>query len=124
MNTALWIVQILLAIVFLITGVMKITQPKEKLVEKGLGSLEDFSSNTVHLIGVLEVLGAMGIVLPALTGILVWLTPLAAAGLTLTMIGAILTHLQRREYPTIIAPIIILALAVFAAYGRFITVPL
>lgn len=124
MNIALWIIQILLAIVFLMVGIMKVTQPKEKLLKNGMGFVEDFAPNTVRLIGVLEVLGATGVVLPALTGILPWLTPLAAVGLSLTMVGAALTHLRRVEYPNIIANVILFALTVFVAYGRFVLIPL
>ena len=122
MNIALWVVQILLAIVFLMAGGMKIIQSKEKLDESGFA--EDFSQNTIRLIGVLEVLGAIGLVLPALTGILTWLTPLAAVGLALTMVGAALTHLRRGEYPNIIVTVIIFALAIFVVYGRFVLAPI
>jgi len=94
---ALWVVQVLLAAAFLGSGATKLSRPREKLV-KNMGWVEDFSQPTVRIIGVLEVLGAIGIVLPALTGILPWLTPLAALGLVLTMIGAALTHLRRAEY--------------------------
>ena len=122
MGIALWVVQILLAIVFLMTGGMKITQPKEKLDESGFA--EDFSLSTIRLIGVLELLGAIGVVLPALTGILPWLTPLAAVGLALTMIGAAITHLRRTEYSNIIVNVIFFALAVFVVYGRFVLAPI
>jgi hypothetical protein len=64
-------------------------------------------------------LGAVGVVLPALTGILPWLTPIAATGLVLTMIGAALTHLRRGEYPNIIANMVLLTLAVVVVFGRF-----
>lgn len=121
MNIALWIGQSLLAILFLMAGGMKTTQSKEKLDESGF---EDFSLGTVRVIGVLEVLGAIGIVLPALIGILPWLTPLAAVGFALTMIGAAITHLRRSEYPNIIVNVIIFALAAFVAYGRFVLVPI
>jgi uncharacterized membrane protein YphA (DoxX/SURF4 family) len=97
MGIALWVVQVLLAAAFLVSGATKLSQPKEKLV-KTLAWVEDFSQPTVRTIGVLEVLGAIGIVLPALTGILPWMTPLGALGLVLTMIGAALTHLRRAEY--------------------------
>ena len=122
MSIALWVGQILLAIVFLMVGGMKTTQSKEKLDESGFA--ENFSLSTVRLIGVLEVLGAIGIVLPALTGILPWLTPLAAVGFALTMIGAAITHLQRSEYSNITVNVIIFALAVFVAYGRFVLAPI
>ena len=85
--------------------------------------VEDFSQPTVRIIGALEVLGAIGIVLPALTGILPWLTPLAALGLVLTMIGAALTHLGRTEYGYIAVAALLLILAAFVAYGRFFVLP-
>src|SRR5688572_5553723 len=94
MSIALWVVQVLLAAAFLVSGATKLSQPKEKLA-KNMAWMEDFSQPTVRTIGALEVLGAIGIVLPALSGIPPWLTPLAALGLVLTMIGAALTHLRR-----------------------------
>jgi uncharacterized membrane protein YphA (DoxX/SURF4 family) len=96
MGIALWVVQVLVAAAFLVSGATKLSQPKEKLL-KNMAWVEDFSQPTLRIIGALEVLGAIGIVLPALTGIVPWLTPLAALGLVLTMIGAALTHLRRTE---------------------------
>ena len=118
MGVALWVAQGLLAAAFLGAGATKLSQPKEKLA-KNMGWVEDFSQPAVRLIGAVEVLGALGVVLPALTEILPWLTPLAAVGLVLTMIGAALTHLRRKEYGTIAAPAVLLVLAAFVAYGRF-----
>jgi uncharacterized membrane protein YphA (DoxX/SURF4 family) len=118
MNIALWIVQGLLAVAFGMAGIMKLTQPKEKLAAQ-MGWVEDFAPTTVKGIGLLEVLGAIGLILPRLTGILPWLTPLAAAGLVLTMLGAIVTHLRRHENQMIVANVVLLALAAFVAYGRF-----
>jgi uncharacterized membrane protein YphA (DoxX/SURF4 family) len=121
MGIALWVVQVLLAVAFLGAGGIKLSQPKEKLA-KNMAWVEDFSQGTVRLIGTLEVLGAVGLVLPALTGVLPWLTPLAALGLVLTMVGAILTHLRRSEYSAITVPVVLLVLAAFVAYGRFFLV--
>jgi uncharacterized membrane protein YphA (DoxX/SURF4 family) len=118
----LWVVQVLLAAVFLVSGATKLARPKEKLVKKWAW-VEDFSQPTVLIIGALEVLGAIGIVLPALTGILPWLTPLAALGLVLTMIGAALTHLRRAEYGPIAVNAVLHILAAFVAYGRFFVLP-
>jgi hypothetical protein len=81
------------------------------------------SQPTARIIGVLEVLEAIGIVLPALTGIVPWLTPLAALGLVLTMIGAALTHVRRNEYSVITVPAVLLILAAFMAYGRIFVLP-
>jgi uncharacterized membrane protein YphA (DoxX/SURF4 family) len=122
MAIALWVVQVLLALAFLGAGAMKLSQPKEKLL-KNMAWVEDFSQRTVRLIGALEVVGAIGVVVPALTGILPWLTPLAALGLVLLMIGAALTHLRRTEYGNIAMNALLLVLAAFVAYGRFFVLP-
>jgi len=122
MGIALWVVQVLLAAAFLVSGATKLSQPKEKLA-KNMAFVEDFSQPTVRLIGALEVLGAIGVVAPALTGILPWLSPLAAFGLVLTMIGAALTHLRRAEYGNIAVNAVLLVLAAFVAYGRFFVLP-
>ena len=119
MNIALWIVQGLLAIVFLMSGFMKISQPKDKVKEKGLTYVEDFSEGQIRLIGILEILGAVGLILPALTGILPVLTPLAAVGLALTMVVAAITHLRRKEYSMTVLNIVLMGLALFVAYGRW-----
>jgi uncharacterized membrane protein YphA (DoxX/SURF4 family) len=119
---ALWVVQVLLAGAFVVSGATKLSQPKEKLLKKWAW-VEDFSQGSVRIIGVLEVLGAIGIVVPALTGIVPSLTPLAALGLVLTMIGAALTHLRRAEYGAIAVNVVVLILAAFVAYGRFFVVP-
>jgi uncharacterized membrane protein YphA (DoxX/SURF4 family) len=119
MNIALWIVQALLALAFGMAGLMKITQPKEKLAAQ-MGWVEDFAPTTIKAIGVLEVLGAIGIILPWLTGILPWLTPLAALGLVLTMLGAMATHLRRHENQNIVVNAVLLLLAAFVAYGRVV----
>lgn len=119
MNVVLWIVQILLALAFAGAGFMKVSQPREKLATN-MGWVEDFSGNTVKFIGVMELLGALGLILPAATGILPWLTPLAAVGLILIMIGALITHGRRGELAMAI-PVngILLLLSAFVAWGRF-----
>ena len=123
MNTALWIIQAFLAFAFLVVGVMKVAMPREKAAERA-PYVEDFTGKQIWLIGILEVLGAIGLILPGLTGILPWLTPLAAVGLALTMIGAMITHFRRKEYASITGPVVLFAMAVFVAYGRFFVVPL
>ncbi len=119
MNTLLWVIQGMLASVFLMTGTMKIIKKKEDLADQ-MGFVEDFSQQQVKGIGVLEILGALGVILPWATGILTWLTPLAALGLGLTMAGAFLTHLRRKELiPMGIVNIVLFSLAIFTSYGRF-----
>jgi uncharacterized membrane protein YphA (DoxX/SURF4 family) len=123
MNIVLWVVQILLALAFGMVGVMKLTQPREKLGEQ-MGWVNDFPANIVKLIGLLEVLGAAGVILPVLTGILPVLTPLAAGGLVLVMLGAMLTHYRRHEYSMIGMNVILALLAVAVVYGRYVAMPL
>ncbi|MDP4503354.1 DoxX family protein [Nonomuraea sp. NBC_00507] len=119
MNVALWIVAGLLALLFLAAGLMKISQPKEKLAASGLAWTEDFSAGAVKAIGTLELLAAIGLILPAALGIVPVLTPLAAAGLVVVMIGAAVTHARRKEPQMIVANVVLLALAAFVAWGRF-----
>ena len=119
MNTVLWIVQGILAVMFLMAGMMKLMQPKEKMAEM-MGWVEDFSQGQVRGIGILEVLGALWLILPMLTGILPILTPLAAVGLALTMGGAFMMHLRRKEMvPMGVMNMMLFAMAAFVAYGRF-----
>ena len=123
MNIALWVLQILLALAFGMAGAMKVTQPIDKL-EGRMGWVKDFGSRGVRLIGALEILGAIGLLLPAVTGILPWLTPLAAVCLALTMIGAMTVHGRRGEYSQIGINVLLLVLTLFVAYGRFVIVPI
>lgn len=118
MNIALWIVQILLAVAFLGSGVMKLTQPKEKIASS-MAWAADFTPPVIKLIGLAEVLGAVGLVLPAVTGIAPVLVPLAAVGVALVMVGAIITHARRGEAQMIAVNAVLLLLAVFVAWGRF-----
>ncbi len=120
MDGALWIVQALLAIAFAMAGLGKLTQPKEKLAPRQ-PYVEDYSAGAIKAIGLAEVLAAIGLIVPRLTGMLPWLTPLAGAGLVLLMLGAMATHLRRREYPNVVPNLVLLALAGFVAYGRFAT---
>jgi uncharacterized membrane protein YphA (DoxX/SURF4 family) len=117
-NIALWIVQILLAVAFLGSGVMKLTQPKDKIATS-MAWATDFSPTAIKFIGLVEVLGALGLVLPAVTGIATFLTPLAAVGLALVMVGAAITHGRRGEGQMIGVNVVLLVLALFVAWGRF-----
>lgn len=118
MNIALWIIAGLLAVAFLASGARKLIQPKEKL-PAGWGWVEDYSAGSIKAIGALEVLAAVGLVLPAALDIAPVLVPLAAVGLVSLMVGAIITHLRRREAQGIVVTLVLLALAVFVAWGRF-----
>ena len=127
MNIALWILQGLLAIMFLMAGMMKATKSKDGLKEaagENMAWVDSVSASNVRLIGILEVLIALGLILPHLTGILSWLTPLAAVGFVCTMIGAAALHVQRGDgAQAIVTNIVFLLLAAFVAYGRFVLIP-
>jgi uncharacterized membrane protein YphA (DoxX/SURF4 family) len=113
MNIVFWIITALVALAFLASGAMKLTQPKEKMSTQ-MKWVEDFDQNTIRGIGALEVLGAIGLVLPRLTNILPWLSGLATVGLILTMIGAAVVHTRRKE--TIVPNIVLGLLSAVALY--------
>jgi uncharacterized membrane protein YphA (DoxX/SURF4 family) len=119
-NVVLWVVAILLAVMFLGAGAMKLSQPKSKLAANpNLAWTQDFPAGVIKLIGALEVLAAIGLVLPAALDIAPVLVPLAATGLVLLMVGAALTHLRRKENQAIAINAVLLLLAAFVAWGRF-----
>lgn len=118
MNVALWVAQILLALTFGMAGVMKTTQPKDTLQEK-LPWVQDFSPGTVRFIGAVELLAAIGLILPAVTGLATILTPLAATGLVIVQALAAVTHVRRRELAAVVFNVVLMALALFVAWGRF-----
>jgi uncharacterized membrane protein YphA (DoxX/SURF4 family) len=119
MNVALWTIAVVLAVGFLASGVMKLVQPREKLAASGYGFVEDFSDTSVKAIGALEVLAAIGLTLPAALDIVPVLVPLAAVGVALLMIGAIVTHYRRHEPQGIVVTVALLVLAIVVAWGRF-----
>ena len=123
MEIALWIVQILVGLGFLMAGAMKIMQPKEKLAEQ-MAWVEDFEPNIIKGIGVLEILGALGVLLPHRLDIIPLLTPLAATGLIILMLGAAFTHIRRKEYPMIGVNTVLGLLAVFVLWQTFNLLPL
>lgn len=121
MNIILWVLQVLVAMAFVAAGynhAFRFDQIKSQMkwvnvVPRGL----------VTFIGVCEILGGVGVILPAVTGILAGLTPLAALGLALIMLLAAGFHLTHREYPNIVFNLVLMVLAAFVAYGRFVIVP-
>jgi putative oxidoreductase len=116
-HIALWIVQVLLALNFGFAGFMKSTQPIEALVERLVwpGALPEA---LVRFIGVCELLGALGLILPAATRIKPVLTPLAAAGLATIMLLASVFHLSRGEARVVPINLVLGGLALFVAWGR------
>jgi len=118
-NITLWIIASLLALAFLAAGGMKIFQPREKLAASGMGWTEDSKSVTIKAIGLAEILGAVGLILPAATGIAGYLVPLAATGLAIVMVGAVTTHLKRSEKSMALVNVVLAVLALVVAVGRF-----
>ncbi|MFZ0159896.1 MAG: DoxX family protein [Kineosporiaceae bacterium] len=124
MNVVVWIVTVLLTLAFLGAGSMKITGKREQLLER-MPWVADFTQTQVKGIGTVEVLGALGLVLPAITGIAPVLVPLAATGLTITMVIAAVVHLRRGDGAAAAIPSIVLGLlSAFVAWARFGPYPL
>ncbi len=115
MTYVLWIVQGLLALIFLFTGGMKLILPLEMMTEQMPLPLPGLF---LRFIGVAEVLGAIGLILPGLLGIRPGLTPLAAAGLVIIMIGATVLTLAGFGVAPALIPLVVGLLAAFVAYGR------
>jgi uncharacterized membrane protein YphA (DoxX/SURF4 family) len=119
LNVALWISQVLLAIVFFYSGAMKSTKTEKELVAMGQTGVENLSGSLIRFIGVSEILGAVGMILPWLTGIVPILTPVAATSLGMIMILAAIVHFRRNEKTTAMQNLLILLVCAFVAYGRF-----
>src|SRR6476619_4348911 len=115
MNIVLWILQILLALLFLFSGGVKFVMPVAEMTKQMKIPL---SGAFIHFIGVVEILGALGLVLPALLKIKPILTPLAAIGLTIIMIGAVAITIAGGDAAQSITPLIVGILCAFVAYGR------
>lgn len=123
LNIALWVAQVILAAIFLLTGTMKVTQPIEEL-SQSMTWVNDFSAGMVGFIGISELLGGIGLLLPALLRIKTILTPLAALGLFIIMVLAFIYHISNAEYQALGINLILGAIAVFIAWGRYKKVPI
>ena len=123
MNIVLWVVQILLAVGFLMAGGMKLMTPHDALAAQ-MAWVNHFPAFAPKLIGLLEVLGGIGLILPALLRVKPELTPLAAACLALLMVGAFITHLVLGEYGMSLPSLVMGLLGAFVAWGRKKRVPI
>lgn len=122
MAIVLWIIQGILALVFLLAGLMKGFTPLEGL-KKNMAWVRVAPAAFVRFVGIAELLGALGLILPILTGIQPWLTIAAALGLVVVMLGAIIFHSTRKEYSQVGLNVVLLLLAVFIAVGHIVWVP-
>ncbi len=122
MNVVLWIVSGVLAAIYLVVGLGKLLTPKPKLEARAnMEWTTDFSASQLKGIGAAEVLGAIGLILPWATGIATVLTPIAAIGLVLLQVGAIVTHYRRGEMKVLPGNLVLLLMAAFVAIGRFVS---
>jgi uncharacterized membrane protein YphA (DoxX/SURF4 family) len=119
MNIALWIIQVLLALLFLFAGAMKFIMPVEEMTKQMPVAV---SGLFLHFIGVCEIVGGLGLVLPMLLRVKPWLTPIAAIGLAIIILGAIAFSLQLGVTQALM-PLVVELLLIFVAYGRWRLVP-
>lgn len=118
-NIWLWILTGFLALIFLGTGILKLTRTQDEIVAQGLTWAEDYSEPTLRALGWAEVLGAVGLVVPPLVGVGI-VTPIAASCLTVLSIGALVVHVRRREFlPDVVRTLALITMCAVVAYYRF-----
>lgn len=118
MNAALWVLQSIIAIVFIYSGFNKSILSERQLVDKGQTGVEGLPLLLIRFIGISEILGAVGIILPLLLNILPVLTTISAICLAGIMIPAGIIHYKRTEYKNILTNVILFVVCLFIVYGR------
>jgi len=121
MDTFLWVLQVILAVFFIMPGVGKISSSRGKHISDG-HIKPDGNLLLIRILGVLELLGCIGIIMPWLTGIAPVLTPAAASGYCLIMVAGIINHIMRKEYKMLPMLTIVLVMASLVAYYRFASI--
>lgn len=116
-DIALWIAQSVLAFIFVMAGGMKLFAYAK--ANESMAWVKAIDAGQVRMIGAVELLGAIAVIVPRATGILAWLTPLAAFGLALVMVSAMVFHLRRKETKEAIVNIVLMALAVVVAIATY-----
>lgn len=119
MNIALWVTQILLVVVFSYSALIKGTQSTERAVQLGMTGVVNVPLPVMRFTASCEVLGVLGLIVPYVTGVLPILTPLAAIGLAMIMVLAARIHLGLGEPGTAAGNIVLLAMCLFVAWGRW-----
>ena len=123
-NIALWVAQVFLAAMFLFAGYAKTFNAPEVLAsEMGMGWALSFPAWFVLFLGIAELLGGIGVILPAATRILPWLTPLAAVGFAVVQVAAMILHATRGEFAVLPFNVLLLAASLFVAWGRTVLTP-
>ena len=123
MTYVLWLIQVLLALLFLFAGGTKLVIPPDVLASMGSPNQIPLPGWFIRFIGVVEVLGALGLLLPGLLRVKSWLTPLAAAGLVVVMVGATALTVAADGATAGVVPLVVGLLAAFVAYGRWRLAP-
>ena len=118
LNVLLWVLQVLLAMLFMFSGVMKFVMPVEEMTKQ-----ITLPGWFLHFIGVAEILGAIGLVLPGILRIRTGLTPIAAAALVIIMIGATAVNLKTGQNGAALTTVVVGLLLVFLAYNRWRIAP-
>ena len=117
MNIALWVLQVVLGIFFVVHAYLLLRPPAS--VQSGMNYILEMSTGLRRFAAIAEGLAGLALVFPPLLRVLTWLTPLAAVGLVLLMLGAIVFHVRRHEYPNVGFNAVLGVLAAVVAWGRF-----
>jgi hypothetical protein len=117
-NVVVWVATGILAAMMLMAGAMKLAKSQPELIESGQGWAGEFTPGTIKMIGTLEVLGAIGLILPSAFDSASWLVGPAAIGIAILMVGAAITHARRQEYSNVAVNVVLLVIAVFVAVER------
>lgn len=119
MEIVAWVLQVLLGLLFVYHAYILLAPNPEQLRQRGMTWVIEIPAALRVFAGAAEGLAGLGLILPWATGVLPWLTPLAALGLVLLMAGAVVVHIPRREYPNIVLNLVLLVLAAAVAYVRW-----
>ncbi len=117
MNIVLWVLQVVLGVFFVAHAYLLLRPPAS--LQSGMNYILEMPTGLSRFAAVAEGLAGLALVFPPLLRVLTWLTPLAAAGLVLLMLGAIIFHIRRREYPNVGFNAVLGVLAAIIAWGRF-----
>ena len=120
MNTELWIIQGLLSAFFIMPGIGKVSSSKQKHFEDGHLKSSD-SIMSIRILGILELLGCIGIIVPWLTGIVPLLTPITAVCFCLVMVAGMILHSKKKDYKMLPMLVVVFAFSVLVAYYRFVS---
>jgi len=124
MNTALWIIQIILGIKLITVTYTHGVRPSQSTMREAMQKMGKFSQLLLNIIAICTFIGTMGLILPGVLGSSTWITPVTAVILSIMLLVSIFFHITCREKPKIFVSVILFAFAAFVAYGRWVLVPL